>query len=182
MTMQGARVATATGAAMTGHPDVSAVLDPGETLLWQGRPRPGRPISLRSKRLGAALFLGSLLLLFLALWLEIFLGHTPQWRLVVYLLVSTAAFCTYLGLRLTLLDRRRARARDAATVYAITDRRALVLAGPYRAEVGLGPEVSVQGQGATLFVEGPEARLAFERLDAAEQARDILLARIEDRS
>lgn len=165
---------------MSTRPVVSAALEAGEVLLWEGHPRPGRPASFRANVFGAALYACAFLLVLGAWWLEIFQGHMPQWRLVVYLLVSTAAFCTYLGLRLTLLNRRRARARDAATAYAITDRRALALAGPYHAEVGLGPEVSVRARGTTLVVEGPEARVAFERLDGAEQARDILLARIED--
>jgi hypothetical protein len=162
------------------RPDVNAALEAGEALVWQGHPRPGRRVARRAKLLGAALYAATFLLVVFAGWLEIFWGHVPQWRLVVYLLLATAAFCTYLGLRLTLLDRRRARARDAATAYAITKRRALVLAGPYRAEVRLAPGVTVQTRGDTLLVEGPETRLAFERVDDAAKARDILLARIED--
>ncbi|GGD37636.1 hypothetical protein [Sinisalibacter lacisalsi] len=164
---------------MSGRPDPGAALEPGEALVWQGYPKPGRRAPARANLLGAALYVAALLLTVFAGWLEIYWGHVPQWRLVVYLLVSTAAFCTYLGLRFTLLDRRRARARDARTAYAITDRRALVLAGPYRAEVRLAPGVTVQTRGDTLLVEGPQARLAFERLDDAEMARDTLLARIE---
>jgi len=165
---------------MSGRPDVNAALEAGEVLLWQGHPKPGRPVSFRANLLGAVLYLSAILLVLFAGWLEIYWGHMTQWRLMVYLLVSTAALTTYLGLRLTLLDRRRARARDAATAYAITDRRAFARAGPYHSEVGLGPQVSVQARGTTLIVEGPEARIAFERLDGAEQARDILLARIKD--
>jgi len=161
---------------MSARPDIAATLDADETLLWQGHPKPGRTTSLRASALGASLYLATLALAVLAWWLEIFHGHVVAWRLVVYLLVAAAALCTYLALRLTLLDRRRARARDARTAYAITDRRALIVAGPYRAEVALGPEVTAKVSGAALEIEDAAARLRFERLDDAAAARDILMA------
>ena len=58
---------------------------------------------------------------------------------------------------MTLLDRRRARARDARTAYAITDRRVLALAGPYTAEVALGPGVSAEVKARRCDHRGPRA-------------------------
>jgi len=162
---------------MTARPDIAAQLAEGETLLWQGHPTPGRRVPLRASIAGIVFFAAAIGLVLLAGWVEIYHGHELAWRLAVYLMVTTAAFCTYLGLRLTVLDRRRARARDARTAYAITDRRALVLAGPYRADVALGPGVTVDHSGDTLVIGGSDSGVRFDRLDDAGAARDILMAR-----
>lgn len=167
---------------MSDRPDIAAALAPGETLLWQGHPQPGRRVPVRATLIATALYAGTAVLLVIAWYLAIYRGDAPQTRLVAFGLIGTAAFLTYLGLRITLLDQRRTRARDSRTAYAVTDRRVLMLAGPYRAEVALGPGVSVSRSGDALTIIGPEARLRFERLDDAAHARDILLARMEGRT
>lgn len=163
---------------MSGRPELTASLSEGETLLWQGHPRPGRQVSFRANLLGVMFYAATIALALFAWWLEIYWGHVPLWRLAVYFVVAVSAFSFYLGLRVTLLDRRRARARDARTAYAITDRRALVVAGPYKADIALDPGVSAEVRGDTLLIEGEAAKLRFERLDDAAKARDTLLARI----
>lgn len=162
---------------MSARPDITSALAADETVLWQGHPRPGRPVSLRANLFGVLSYLATIALALFAWWLEIYWGHEAHWRLAVYFVVASSAFFFYLGLRVTLLDRRRLRARDARTRYAITDRRALVLAGPYTAEVDLAPVVTATVRGDTLIIEGADATLRFERLDEAAEARDILLAR-----
>ena len=163
---------------MTVRPDITTELAEGEDLLWQGHPKPGRPISRRATFAGVLLYTATILLLLFAWWLEIYKGHLPGVRLAVYGVIGTAAFLTFVGLRVTLLDRRRARARDARTAYAITDRRVLALAGPYRAEVALGAGLRAEVKAGGLTVDGPQTRLRLDRLRDAKAARDILLAQI----
>lgn len=163
---------------MTARPDITAALEAGETVLWRSYPRPGRAAAPGAAKLGILLFLATPGLLFLAGWIAIYYAQSLPPRLLVYLLITAAALCTYFALRVTLLDRRRARAHDARSIYAITDRRALVLAGPYRAEVQHAAAVEVRVSGDTVEISGPEGRLQFERLDDAAEARDILMARI----
>lgn len=164
---------------MSARPDVAAVLEPGETILWQGQPEPGRRLPVRATAFAGLSFAATLFLLMFAWYLEIWWGHVPHWHLAVIGVIGTAAFFTFLALRISLLDRRRARARDAHTAYAITNRRALMLAGPYRDEVPLMPGVTVNRTGDSVTILGKQARLRFERLDDARAARDILCARIE---
>lgn len=163
---------------MTQRPDIAAALTEGEQLLWQGHPKPGRPISRRANLIGTLLYAVSMALLLFAWWLAIYWGHVPAFRLSVYGVIGTAAFLTFVGLRVTVLDRRRARARDARTAYAITNRRALALTGPYTAEVALGPGVKAVVKAGGLNVEAPGAGLRFDRLRDAKAARDILVAAI----
>ncbi len=163
---------------MSARPDIAAVLDADEALLWRGHPSAGRRSTAKATALGALFYVATIAFVILGWWVEIFRGHVPVWHLVVYAVIAAAAFTAYLGLRVTLLDRRRARARDARTAYAITDRRALAIAGPYRSEVRLGPEVTADLSGDLLLIDGPAAHLRFERLDDAARARDILNARI----
>lgn len=163
---------------MSKRPDISEALEADETLLWSGYPKPGRPVSGRALLLSMIFSATTIVLLAFGWWLEIFWGHVPVWRITVYFVIATAAFSTYLALRVTLLDRRRARSRDACTAYAITDRRVLMRAGPYTSELKLGPAITARASGSTLVIEGPEARLQFERLDDAAEARDIVQARI----
>ncbi|PIE08189.1 MAG: hypothetical protein CSA74_03130 [Rhodobacterales bacterium] len=165
----------------TPHPDLAAILAEGERILWQGQPKPGRPISPRATLTSVLLYLAAFVLFAFAWWLELFKGHLPGVRLAIYGIIGSAAFCTYMGLRLTLLDRRRARARDAATRYAITDRRVLVLAGPYRAEVPLTDDVQTEQDGDTVTVSAPGTRIRLERLDDAKAAHGILLSRIGEK-
>jgi len=167
---------------MTERPDITKALAEGERLLWQGHPKPRRPISRRANLIGTLLYAGTIALLVFAWWLEIYWGHVPAFRLSVYGVIGTAAFLTFMGLRVTLLDRRRARARDARTAYAISDRRVLALAGPYTTEVKLGPGVKAVVKSGGLNVEGPEAKLRLDRLQDAKAARDILLAEIGGRT
>ena len=166
---------------MTERPDIAAALAEGEELLWQGHPKPGRPVSSRANLIGVVLYSGTIVLLLFAWWLEIYWGYVPAFRLAVYGVIGTAAFLTFIGLRVTLLDRRRARARDKRTAYAITDRRVLALAGPYTAEVALGPEVRVDLKAGGVNVEGPDAKVRLDRLADAKAAQDILLAQIGKR-
>ena len=87
-----------------------------------------------------------------------------------------------MGLKLTLLDRRYARSRDRRTAYAITDRRVLSLAGPYRTEVALGPALSAEIRSGGLDIAAGETRLRLDRLDDAKAVREILLGAIADRT
>lgn len=164
---------------MSDRPEIAAALAPGETLLWQGFPQPGRRIPVRAAVFASIFFTATLLLLIFAWYLAIFKAAEPGIRLIVYGLIGTAAFLTYLGLRLSLLDRRRARARDARTAYGVTTHRALVLAGPYTAEVALTPGAVVRRSGDSVTIEGKTNAVRFERLDDAPAARDILIAQIE---
>lgn len=164
---------------MSNRPDIPAALAPGETLRWQGFPQPGRRIPVRAAVFASIFFMATVLLLVFAWYLAIFKQTVPGIHLVVYGLIGSAAFLTYLGLRLSLLDRRRARARDARTAYGVTDRRALVRAGPYTAEVALTPGVVVRRSGDSLTIEGKTSAVRFERLNDAPAARDILIAQIE---
>lgn len=164
---------------MSLRPDISAALGPGETLLWQGAPKPGRPAPRRDSLIAALLYLAAAAVLVFAWYLEIFWGHVPALHLAVFGLIGTAAFFTWLGLRLTVLNSRRARARDARTAFGITDRRAIVLIGPHTAALDLGPGMTAEATGDTLTISGPEGRLRFERLDDAGAARDTLTRQIE---
>jgi hypothetical protein len=164
---------------MSDRPDIAAALEPGETLLWRGFPQPGRRIPVRATVFAAIYAAATLILLLFAWYLEVWWGHVPQWHLMVFGLIGTAAFFAFLALRVSLLDRRRARARDRRTAYGITDRRALALAGPYRSEVRLVPGVTVKRFADSVTVEGETARLRFERLDDAGAARNILASQIE---
>jgi len=167
---------------MSARPEVAAALGAGETLLWQGQPEPGRRLPVRATAFAGLCFAATLLLLVLAWYLEIWWGHVARWHLAVFGVIGTAAFFTFLALRISLLDRRRARARDAHTAYAITNRRALVLAGPYRAEVPLGPGVGVSQTGDSVTILGSGQKLRFERLDDARTAQGILITQIEGRT
>lgn len=161
---------------MSTRPDITAVLDDGERLLWQGHPRPGRPISRRAGLIGVLLYAATIALLVFAWYLGIYWDHVAGARLAIYGVIGTAAFLTFLGLRVTLLDRRRARARDARTAYGITDRRVIALAGPYKAEVPRGPGLRADLKAGGLDIEGVGARLRFDRLADPKAARDILVA------
>ncbi len=163
---------------MSGRPDISTALEEGEVLLWQGHPKRGRPISRRASLIGVLFYTGTIALLLFAWWLEIYKGHLPGVRLFLYGVIGTAAFFTFVGLRITLLDRRRARARDARTVYGITNRRVLALAGPYAAEVPLRPGVRAEIKAGGVNVEGSGAKIRLDRLKDAKAAHDILVAEI----
>lgn len=163
---------------MSERPDIAATLAEGERLLWQGHPKPGRPTSARSALLGILFYSATTALMLFAWWLEIYKGHLPGVRLAIYGVIGTAAFFTFIGLRVTLLDRRRARARDARTSYAITDRRVLALAGPYTAEIDLGPDVRAEVKAGGVNVEAPEAKIRLDRLADPKAAHDILVAEI----
>ncbi|HCQ64893.1 MAG TPA: hypothetical protein DIU07_06875 [Rhodobacteraceae bacterium] len=163
---------------MSERPDITAALAEGEQLRWQGHPKPGRPVSHRASLIGVLFYSGTIALLLFAWWLEIYKGHLPGVRLSIYGVIGTAAFLAFVGLRVTLLDRRRARARDARTAYAITDRRVLALAGPYTAEVSLGPGVRAELKAGGVNVEGPGAKIRLDRLKDAKAAQGILLAEI----
>lgn len=161
------------------RPVIAEALEEGETLLWQGHPKPRRPISARANLIGTLFYSASALVLLTAYFVGLYFGHIQVYRLAIYLLIGTAAFLTYLGLKVTLLDRRRARARDKRTAYGITDRRVLALAGPYRAEVALGPELTAEVKRGGLDVAGPDAKLRLDRLADAKAAHEILIGVIE---
>jgi len=163
---------------MSPRPDITAALDAGETLLWQGAPRPGRPTPARRQAIAAGLYALSLALTAGAWYLAVFRLHSAEIQLLAYALVAAAAFATFAGLRVSALATRRARARDARTAYAITDRRALTLSGPYRAEVRLAPGLRIARDGQRLDITGDKGTLSFDRLADADAAHDILLARI----
>ncbi|GKY86300.1 hypothetical protein [Sinisalibacter aestuarii] len=164
---------------MSARPDIAAQLAPGEALLWSGHPRPGRRVPLKATAFAAALFTATLLLAVLSWYVAIFRGHLPGSRPLVLGILTLAALFTYAGLRLTVLDRRRARARDGRTAYGITPRRALALTGPYLTELALRPGVAVSLRGGTVIVSDEDATLRFERLDDGAAARDILIRQIE---
>ncbi|MCB1336678.1 MAG: hypothetical protein KDK10_04180 [Maritimibacter sp.] len=164
------------------RPDISKALEAGESLVWQGHPKPGRPISRRANLIAFLLYSATILLLLIAYFLGIYRGHIETVRLLIYGLIGTAAFLTYMGLKLTLLDRRYARSRDRRTAYAITDRRVLSLAGPYRTEVALGPALSAEIRSGGLDIAAGETRLRLDRLDDAKAVREILLGAIADRT
>ena len=163
---------------MSRRPDINAALAPGEALLWQGAPKPGRPTPARANLIAALLYALTIGLAGAAWYVEVFRLSGPGTHLAAYGLVGSAAFATYMGLRISVLDRRRARARDARTAHAITDRRALTLSGPYKAELVLGPGLRAELAGGTLTLTGPDGRLRFERLADADAARAILLNQI----
>lgn len=163
---------------MSQRPDIAAALSEGETLLWQGHPKRGRPVSHRGNILGALFFGLSLGLMVFAWWLAIYWGHLAVWRLAVYGVIGTAAFLMFVSLRVTFLDRRRARSRDARTAYAITDRRVMALAGPYRAEIPLGPDVQATHRAGGVDIARADSRIRFDRLADAKQAHDILTSEI----
>ena len=159
---------------MSDRPDIAAHLHPGEDLLWQGHPKPGRRISTRANTVGALFYAAAMALLLFAWWLEIYWGHVPAFHLAVYGVIGTAAFCTFVGLRITLLDRRRARSRDARTAYAITDKRVLALFGPYKTETALGPETHTELAGGGINVEAGGSSIRFERLSEPKATYAIL--------
>lgn len=159
---------------MSPRPDIATALDREEHLLWQGHPKPGRPISARANLMGLLFYLATVALLLSAWWLEIYKGHLPGVRLAIYGLIGTAAFFTFVGLRVTLLDRRRARARDARTAYGITERRVIVLAGPYRTEIARTPEMTTSLRGNGIDIAGPDGKIRLDRLADAKSALAIL--------
>lgn len=164
---------------MNPRPDIAALLEPGEELLWTGHPSPGRPVPRHARRRAVLMFAATPALLLVAGYLAIYRGHLPGWNAAVLGLVTLAALLTWLGLRITVLDRRRARARDRHTAYAITTRRALAVTGPYAAEVPLAPGASVAQASAALEIKSANGRVQFERLDDAAAVRTILDARTE---
>lgn len=160
--------------------DITDALAPGETLLWSGGPRPGRRMPRKAARIAIALYAATAGLMGIAWYLALAKGGGNGWQVVVLVLVALSALLTTLGLRITLLDQRRARSRDRNIGYAVTSERALVIARPYRSEVRLGPETSVTMDGGVITVSGGGKTVRFERLDDAPAVRDILLARITE--
>ncbi len=164
---------------MSKRPDIAARLEAGETLVWQGHPKPGRRAPLRVVGYAALLAFGSFALLLVAGWVELFQAPSPAWRLTIYLLIASAAFLTYFALRITVLKTRRDRARDAHTAYAITDRRALTLSGPYAAELPVGSDTTADLTGDRLIIQSGADSLRFDRLTDAAAAQDILMRQIQ---
>ncbi len=164
---------------MSKRPDITERLEAGEVLVWQGHPKPGRRAPPRVVGYAALLVFGSFALLLMAGWVELFQTPSPAWRLMVYLLVASASFLTYFALRITVLKTRRDRARDARTAYAITDRRALTLSGPYAAELPLGPDMRADLTGDRLIIQSGADTLRFDRLTDAPAAHDILMRQIQ---
>lgn len=167
---------------MNTRPDIAARLAPEEVLLWQGQPEPGRRVPLRATIIAAVFGTITAVLLLMSWFLAIWHSDMPNVRAIVFALIAAAALLSFFTLRLTLLDRRRARARDKRTAYAITDRRALVLAGPYLTEVALGPETEIKRLGDTLRISQGETSLHFERLSDARAAQRLLAARLEGKT
>lgn len=163
---------------MSNRPDIATRLVEEEDLLWQGHPTPGRKTSRQALTRALLLGLLSLVLFLAAMALALFKGNLQVWLLTSYGLIATAAFLTYLALRMTLLDTRRARARDARTSYGITTSRALTLSGPYAAELALEPAMRTEIEGDRLTIFSGADSLRFDRLDDAPTARDILLRQI----
>ena len=100
---------------------VEAHLRPGETVLWSGRPAPGR----FARRGAAGAVAGGVLVGALGtIW------ATLSWRMLDGLpgiaLAIFASIFVLVGLRLAATPLRRYR-RAAATAYAVTDRRALIV-------------------------------------------------------
>lgn len=168
---------------MSARPEISTALNEGETLLWQGHPKPGRQTPFRASLFANLLYGVTMILGLIAWYLGVYQMHSPATKLIIYGLIATGTFATYWALKITWLNRRRARSRDARTAYAITDQRALTLAGPYAAEVplaaGAGAEIVKIGKRGTLaqlVITGEKGTLTFDRLDDAGAARDILMA------
>lgn len=162
---------------MSVRPDLTAELNEGETLLWKGHPMSGRPLPRRKQGMAALFFVAALLAIAVAGALASLEAPTPAQGLAVYALVGAAGFFTYAGLRASLLERRRAHARDRHTTYAITDRRALLRAGPFGGEVVLEPGVTARAEGDVLTISGTDAQLRFERIADAASVRDIIETR-----
>ena len=167
---------------MSDRPDIAAALGPGEQLLWQGQPQPGRRVPVRATIYATLFGLLTAVLLLVSWFLAVWHSDMPNVRAIVFGLIAVAALFTFFALRITLLDQRRARARDRQSAYAITDARALAIAGPYRAEVVLGPGVSVKRAGDTLSIAGNTDSLHFERLDDAREAQNILATLIGEKT
>lgn len=163
---------------MSDRPDIAARLAPGERLLWQGQPQPGRRVPVRATIFATLYGLAAATLLLASWFLAIWHNDMPNVRLIVFALIAVAALLTFFALRLTLLDQRRARARDRRTAYAITSNRVLAVSGPYSSELTLGSQINVKRTGDTLTVSGPTETIRFERLDDARNAQDILAAQI----
>jgi hypothetical protein len=161
------------------RPDIGAVLEPGEDLLWSGHPRPGRRVPRHALLRAFLMFAATPPLLLVAGYIAIYRGDLLIWNGAVLALVTLAALVTWLGLRITVLDRRRARARDRRTAYAITPRRVLAVTGPYMAEVPLGPGAVFAQVGDTITIASGTDSIRFERLADAAAVRSLLDARTE---
>lgn len=161
-------------------------LEPGETLLWQGQPLPGRGVARNGWRWFWLMVLAALTLFLMAIGLMIFLPLQSPLALLPMPLVGLSSFATFLALKVSVLDRRRARARDRVTRFGLTERRALARVGPYRFEIPLssGTEITYREDelGALIFAAEGHDPLSFDRLMDARAAKDIATAQIEAQS
>lgn len=158
-------------------------LEPGETLLWQGQPAAGRGVSSNGWRWFWLMVLAAVTLFLMAIGLMIWLPLESSLAALPMPLVALSAFATFLALKVSVLDRRRARARDRVTRFGLTERRALARIGPYRFEIPLSPATKITYRedelGALIFqAEGCDP-LSFDRLEDARAAKDIATAQIE---
>lgn len=103
-------------------PRIARHLEPGETVLWQGAPRPGTFAGTGTRLLGVALIVGGLALLLgifdRVLFLEVGLTHPSR-------LTPSLGLIGMGALAIAIIHRRR----DALWAYAITDRRLLSSCG-----------------------------------------------------
>ena len=122
-----------------GGMDWTAVLHPGEQLLWQGRPigagRPDLPVRFWSM-LGTILSLGSLLFLLIA-----FLGRSQPDFVAGFGGIGIVALGV--GLTCKILPRRFQIARLRRSHYALTDRRMLAHDGQALREWDITPDLDL---------------------------------------
>src|SRR5262245_273827 len=91
-----------------------ALLDPGERLLWWGRPNPLRYAQSRS---GISVIAGLAALVFAQIWTTAVARDGNSWLVAVFFLVACAL----------LLSPLWRMARAYRTIYGVTDRRALTV-------------------------------------------------------
>lgn len=162
---------------------INDLLETGETLLWEAAPAPGRPVNRNGWRWLAVMLVTALTCFLAALAMMVVI---PVGSVLAYFpmaLVVAAAFATLMGLNATILERRRARARDRATRFAVTNLRALSLIGPYDFTLPLSRGTKIEYRegelGAIIMTNDDGQTLSFDRLIDAEAAQTQIAAQIE---
>ncbi|MGH1367835.1 MAG: hypothetical protein ACRBCL_04405 [Maritimibacter sp.] len=162
---------------------INDLLETGETLLWEGAPAPGRAVSRNGWIWLGAMGVTTVTFFMAALALMTVIPTGSPLTFAPFGLVVMAAFATFVGLNMTYLERRRARARDGATRFALTDQRALSLIGPYDFALPLSRDTEIEYRdgplGALILRNTETDALSFDRLLDGDIAQKIASAQIE---